>query len=224
MTRIAFPNPEKAPTGEPLAQGGDLSTSTLLKAYSLGIFQWFDDASPILWWSPDPRAILPLDNFHVSRRLARTIRQGKFQVTLNQAFAEVVTGCAQGREEGTWITKEVQAAYCQLRQQGSAHSVEVWQEGVLAGGLYGVALGGLFAAESMFFRVSNASKVALAWLLEHLKERGFQLLDLQVLNDHTKSLGAVEIPRSQYLQRLKKALRVKARMAPDPAAPSESQG
>src|SRR5437868_6152540 len=161
-----------------VAIGGDLRPERLLYGYRHGIFPWYDEGDPILWWSPDPRAIFELDGLHVSRRLRRTIRSGRFTVTFNRDFAGVIGGCAD-RAEGTWITADMRAAYERLHGLGHAHSVEVWQDGALAGGLYGVAVGGLFAGESMFTRRSDASKVALVFLAERLRQRGFQLFDIQ---------------------------------------------
>src|SRR5262249_6261995 len=161
----------------------DLSPGRLLRAYRLGIFPWYNEP-PILWWSPDPRAVLPLDGLHVSRRLARTLRTTPFVVTFDLAFDAVIRGCAE-REEGTWITPAMIAAYSALHRLGHAHSAEVWLDGALAGGIYGVALGGLFAGESMFTRVRDASKVALVHLVGRLRERGYALFDVQYRNDHT---------------------------------------
>jgi leucyl/phenylalanyl-tRNA--protein transferase len=187
--------------------GGDLRPETLLRAYADGVFPWFNADDPVLWWSPDPRAIIPLDAFHVPRRLARTVRQGKFRVTVNQCFEAVMRACGENRPEGTWVTEEMVRAYLALHRLGSAHSVETWVGGELAGGTYGVAIGGLFAAESMFYRVTDGSKVALAGLVERLRERGYELLDVQMTTDHTQRFGAVEIPRREYLRRLRKAVR-----------------
>jgi leucyl/phenylalanyl-tRNA--protein transferase len=194
-----------------VAMGGDLRPERLLLAYRRGIFPWFDEGDPVLWWSPDPRAIFELDGLRLSRRLGRTIRSGRYQVTVNRDFAGVISGCADRPGEGTWLTPEMAAAYTKLHQRGHAHSVEVWHAGSLAGGLYGVALGGLFAGESMFTRVRDASKVALAFLVDRLGVRGFQLFDIQFLTEHTARLGAIEIPRREYLQRLRKALQVPAK-------------
>jgi leucyl/phenylalanyl-tRNA--protein transferase len=212
MPRPFFRNPELADDDGLVAVGGDLSPSRLLEAYRRGIFPWFGEDGPILWWSPNPRAIFELNGLHVSRRLARTIRSGRFTVTFNQAFESVMRGCAVPRRSdpqgggGVWITADMIAAYVELHRLGHAHSVEVWHEGVLAGGVYGVALGGLFAGESMFHRVRDASKVALVHLMDRLRNRGYQLFDVQFLNDHTTSLGAVEVPRREYLARLREAL------------------
>jgi leucyl/phenylalanyl-tRNA--protein transferase len=205
MANVTFPDPERADPEGLVAIGGDLSIRRLLAAYSQGIFPWYDSSTPILWWSPDPRAIIELDGLHISRRLARTLRSGQYFVTLDQAFGEVIRACAV-REEGTWITRAMIAAYSELHRLGHAHSVEVWQEGELAGGIYGVALGGLFAGESMFTRRRDGSKIALAHLVEHLRQRGYTLFDVQYRNEHTARLGAIEIPRRQYLARLADAL------------------
>ena len=155
----------------------------------------------IQWWSPDPRALFVVEDFHVPRRLARTIRSGVFTCTMDTAFTQVMEGCSE-REEGTWIGPEVIAAYSDLHRAGHAHSVEVWRDGQLAGGVYGVQVGALFAGESMFARVTDASKVALAFLMARLKERGFVALDSQILNSHTESLGAVNVPRALFLKLL----------------------
>jgi leucyl/phenylalanyl-tRNA--protein transferase len=242
-------DPELADETGLVAMGGDLSPERLLEAYRRGIFPWYDDNLPICWWSPDPRAIFELDGFHISRRLRRTCRSGKFHVTFDRAFSDVIRGCADRPGQGTWITQEMIDAYESLHRLGHAHSVEVWastkDEGgkmnkasrgasapgslrtsarlphplalsssfishssslTLVGGVYGVAVGGLFAGESMFSRERDASKVALVHLVERLRKRGFQLFDIQFLNDHTARLGAVEIPRREYLARLRAAL------------------
>ncbi len=200
--------PETANEHGLVAIGGDLHPATLLRAYRNGIFPWYCAGDPVLWWSPDPRAIFEFERFYLSRRLIRTIRAGKFRLTINQAFEDVMRGCAE-REE-TWITADMIDAYTRLNRLGHAHSIEVWSGTELAGGVYGVALGGLFAGESMFHRVRDASKVALTYLIEHLHLRGFVLFDTQVATEHTASLGAIEISRGEYLARLKKALAVEA--------------
>jgi leucyl/phenylalanyl-tRNA--protein transferase len=205
MARPLFRDPERADAEGLVAIGVALTTANLLDAYARGIFPYYDEESPILWWSPDPRAVIELDGLHVSRRLARTIRSGHFFITINQAFRAVMLGCAD-RPEGTWITPEMIAAYVRLHRQGHAHSVEVWHEGQLAGGVYGVAIGALFAGESMFTRVRDASKVALAHLVERLRERGFELFDIQYRTPHTTRLGATELTRRQYLARLRQAV------------------
>jgi leucyl/phenylalanyl-tRNA---protein transferase len=206
MKRMAsFLDPELADEMGLVAIGGDLAPRRLLEAYCSGIFPWFDEGGPVLWWSPDPRAILEMDGLHISRRLARTLHSGKFHCTVDQAFSDVIRGCAD-REEGTWITSAMIAAYERLHQLGWAHSIEAWMGGELAGGVYGVAIRGLFAAESMFTRRTDGSKVALAYLMDHLRRIGVQLFDIQMVTRHTTSLGAIEIPRKEYLRRLKKAL------------------
>jgi leucyl/phenylalanyl-tRNA---protein transferase len=202
--RLRF-RPEAADEHGLLAIGGDLRPETLRDAYRHGVFPWFDEMTPICWWSPDPRTVLPLDGLHVSRRLARTLRSGRFTVTVNRDFADVIRGCAE-REEGTWITSEMVTAYERLHALGHAHSVEVWQAGELAGGLYGVAVGGLFAGESMFHRRTDASKVALVVLVARLRERGFVLFDVQMTTPHLTRMGAVEISRAEYLKRLQEAI------------------
>jgi leucyl/phenylalanyl-tRNA--protein transferase len=213
MYKALFLDPELADADGLVGVGGDLRPARLLEAYRRGIFPWFDEDGPILWWSPDPRAIFELDGLHVSRRLARTVRSGRFHVTVNQDFPGVMAGCADRPGQGVWITADMIRAYTELHRLGHAHSVEVWQGDTLAGGVYGVALGGLFAGESMFTRMRDASKVALVHLLERLRQRGFQLFDVQFLNPHTVRLGAVEIPRSEYLARLRRALECDATFA-----------
>ena len=205
-----FPPAESADRSGLVGIGGSLSVEWLLDAYRHGIFPWpiTGDLGLLAWWSLDPRAIIELDRFHVPRRLAQTCRSGRFTVSCNQDFRGVIQGCATvgGRSGQTWITPPVLAAYVQLHEQGYAHSVEVWHEGKLAGGTYGVSIGALFAAESMFHTVRDASKVALVHLVQHLRTRGYQLLDIQQLSPHTAQFGALEIPRSQYLLRLADAL------------------
>ena len=210
MPRQFFLDPERADADGLVGVGGDLSPARLIEAYSHGIFPWFDETTPILWWSPDPRAIFELDGLHVSRRLARTVRSGRFTATVNAAFDRVIRACTDRPGQGVWITPAMIEAYTTLHRLGRAHSVEVWHEGELGGGVYGVALGGLFAGESMFTRVRDGSKVALVHLVQRLRERGFRLFDVQFLNPHTASLGAVEIPRRAYLGRLREALKADA--------------
>jgi leucyl/phenylalanyl-tRNA---protein transferase len=206
--RLRFPSPDRADTEGLVAIGGDLSVPRLLVAYRSGIFPWTVD--PISWWSPEPRAIFELDGFHVSRSLARLIRKGVFRITLDRAFRRVMEGCAApapGRRS-TWISPEFIEAYTRLHQLGHAHSLECWQGRQLAGGIYGVAIGGFFAGESMFHRVSDASKVALFHLIEHLRGRGFVLFDIQMLTPITTQLGGVTIPRQEYLGRLNQAVKL----------------
>jgi leucyl/phenylalanyl-tRNA--protein transferase len=188
-----------------------LSPSLLVAAYEAGYFPMAMEDGEIRWYSPDPRGILPLDAFHVPRRLLRVIRSRRFEVTVNRAFRAVMEACAADREEGTWINGEILDSYCALRDRRLAHSVEVWTGTELAGGLYGVALKGAFFGESMFHRVSDASKIALWALAGRLRERGLLLLDIQWLTPFLETCGAIEIPRDDYLERLKDALRVDAR-------------
>ena len=204
--RLRFPSPRLADAEGLVAIGGDLSVARLLLAYRSGIFPWTVD--PITWWSPEPRAIFELDGFHVSRSLARVIRKGEFRPTVDRAFRRVMQYCAApapGRRS-TWISPEFIEAYTQLHQQGHAHSLECWQGRQLVGGVYGVAVGGFFAGESMFHRVSDASKVALFHLIDHLRKQGFVLFDIQMLTPITEQLGGVAIPRAEYLRRLAEAV------------------
>ncbi len=199
--------PEQADSIGFVGMGGDLTPTTLVSAYSEGVFPWFNEGDPILWWSPDPRAVIEFEGFHVSRRLARTIRSEKFHITLDSCFETVMRYCGEQRDGGTWVTPEMLEAYCEMHRLGHAHSVESWFGDQLAGGIYGLAIGGLFAAESMFFRVTDGSKVALAALVDHLRQQGYELLDIQMKTAHTERLGAVELSRKQYLQRLHHAIR-----------------
>ncbi len=187
-----------------LALGGDLSPERLLNAYHNGIFPWFSPDDPILWWSPDPRAILIPEQLHVSRSMTKFINKTSLSVTINTAFHQVIEACADERDEGTWIDPSIQRSYIQLYLQGVAHSVEVWDQQELVGGLYGVEQGSLFCGESMFSRQTNASKLALYVFCQHFIHHGGKLIDCQILNPHTESLGATEIPRSDYLQFLYK--------------------
>jgi leucyl/phenylalanyl-tRNA---protein transferase len=202
--------PEYATPEGIVGVGGDLDPDTLLKAYSAGVFPWFNPGDPVIWWSPDPRGVIPLDTFHVPRRLAATVRQNKFRITVNTRFAEVMRACADDRTDGTWVTGEMVTAYTALHRQGHAHSLEAWVGDELVGGVYGVSVGGLFAGESMFHRVRDASKVALVALLTRLRDRGFVLFDTQIVNAHTAQFGAVDISRAEYLRRLRAAVKVKA--------------
>lgn len=193
----------RAPNGL-LAAGGDLKPQRLLLAYQSGIFPWFSAGQPVLWWSPDPRTVLQPDAMHVSRSLRRFLRNSQLQVSHDRDFAGVISACAAPRDyaDDTWITSEMQQAYIELHRLGHAHSIEVWQDNRLVGGLYGVAVGRLFCGESMFSRTDNASKTALLALCHYLQQRGFELIDCQMPTAHLASLGAREIERSQYLQRL----------------------
>jgi leucyl/phenylalanyl-tRNA--protein transferase len=186
-----------------------LPADLLLSAYANGWFPMAVGEGEIRWFSPDPRGIFPLDGFHIPRRLARVIRQGAFTIHINRSFDEVVRACAVADRDddgGTWIDQEIYDSYCGLHRAGFAHSVEAWSEGQLAGGLYGVALGGAFFGESMFHVVTDASKVALVALVERLRARGFTLLDTQWTTEHLEQFGAIEIPRRQYLELLADAV------------------
>jgi len=187
-----------------LAVGGDLSTARLLAAYRQGIFPWYSEEQPILWWSPDPRSVLFPAALKVSRSLRKTLNQERFRVTLDQAFNAVIRACAEPRADssGTWITAEMARAYADLHAEGAAHSVECWQDNRLLGGLYGVAIGRVFFGESMFSRVSNASKVAFCQLVRQLQAWDFGLIDCQVYSGHLASLGAEEIPRRRFVEYL----------------------
>lgn len=207
---LSFPPLETAlrePDGL-LAIGGDLSPQRLLTAYRHGCFPWFQDGQPLLWWSPDPRMVLFPEEIHVSRSLRKRIRQGTYQVTFDQRFQDVIQGCAGPRDyaDGTWITESMQEAYLTLHRMGIAHSVEVWQDKQLVGGLYGLAMGKLFFGESMFSHATDASKVGFATLVRHLREWGFALIDCQMHTRHLASFGARPIPRHQFAQMLQQHL------------------
>jgi leucyl/phenylalanyl-tRNA--protein transferase len=209
---LDFPPAEQASPEGLLAVGGDLRPERLLNAYRHGIFPWYDEDQPILWWSPDPRTVLFPDNLHISRSLKRSLRPGLFSVTLDQCFRDVMQHCAGPRSQypdgGTWITAEMLEAYTQLHELGYAHSVETWKEGELVSGLYGVALGGAFFAESMFTRVPDASKVALVSLVRQLQTWGFRVIDCQQSSPHVIALGAESLPRRDFLDHLTTALAV----------------
>ena len=187
-----------------LAVGGDLNPRRILSAYRRGIFPWYSDRQPILWWSPDPRTVLFPAHLRISRSLLRTLRSARFEVTMDRAFDRVIAACAAPRRDstGTWITPAIATAYRELYVQGHAHSVECWRDGKLAGGLYGIAIGRVFFGESMFSQVTDASKVAFAWLVRHLRAQEFGLIDCQVYSDHLASLGAEEIARDEFIQHL----------------------
>ena len=211
-----FPALDAAGPDGVLFVGGSLSPDWMLEAYRRGIFPMpvkVDRRRLIAWLSPDPRGILEFDSLYVSSRVARRLRRGEFQFTVNTAFAAVVEGCAapRGHDNECWLTLSMQNAYVTLHQLGHAHSVEVWQDGLLVGGVFGVAVGGVFAAESMFHRVTDASKAALLYLVSRLRARGFDFLDVQWTNAHTRSLGAADIPRDQYITRLTAVLQSPAR-------------
>lgn len=203
---LKFPPVELA-LSEPdglLAAGGDLGIERLLQAYRLGIFPWYDSGQPILWWSPDPRMVLFPENLNISKSLRKLIRRNSYTLTMDQDFTAVVKACAQARREnlGTWITDEMQQAYCALHEAGYAHSVEVWSQQDLVGGLYGVALGQVFFGESMFSDQANTSKLALVALVNQLQQWNYKLIDCQVSSGHLLSLGATEISREQFSQKL----------------------
>lgn len=207
-----FPRHEyalKEPNGL-LAAGGDLSCERLLNAYSLGIFPWYSEDDPILWWSPDPRCVLIPDEFKPSRSLSKAIRKSGYKVTSNKCFEEVVTECAAPRlkQDGTWINTHIIESYSNLHKLGYAHSVECWDENELIGGLYGIAIGRAFFGESMFSKKSNSSKIAFAFLCKKLSDWGFEIIDCQVHNPHLESLGAIEIPRAEFLKKLNVAIRL----------------
>ncbi len=212
----AFPDVELAldePNGL-LAVGGDLSVPRLLAAYKNGIFPWFSDDQPVLWWSPDPRSVLNLDNFKISRSLKKTLNKNIFHVTFDTAFDDVIQACAATRKDGfgTWITNSMLDAYRELHKQGYAHSVECWFEQKLVGGLYGLSLGHAFFGESMFTRKTDASKVALAHLVAQLKQWQFDFIDAQISSEHMTSLGMAEISRSQFIQKLQHTLKYSSRI------------
>jgi leucyl/phenylalanyl-tRNA--protein transferase len=214
MTRIAwlrqddphggFPPVEQALREPPglLAAGGDLEPQRLRAAYARGIFPWYSEGEPVLWWSPDPREVLFPGEFHRSRSLARTLRRATFRITEDAAFVAVIEACAAARAAatGTWITDEMRAAYIRLHQLGHAHSVESWVGDELAGGLYGVRTGSVFSGESMFSRRDDASKAALAWLVEQCPSRGIAVIDCQMPSPHLRRLGSRPIPRAQFLE------------------------
>lgn len=200
---VKFPHAslaQESPNGL-LAVGGDLSPERLLEAYKNGIFPWYCDGEPTLWWSPDPRCIFPIDDVHLSRSLRRELNKEPYTVTINNAFEAVVSGCAapRAKEAETWILPEMKEAYCQLHSMGHAHSIEIWQSDTLVGGLYGISLGHFFFGESMFSTKKNASKFALAYLSHYLKQAGFLLIDSQVGNPHLYSMGAKNLSRDDFL-------------------------
>ncbi len=203
---LDFPDPRLANPDGIVAYGGDLNLFRIMQAYRMGIFPWYSSGDPILWWSPDPRLILELDEFRLTRSLRKKIPQ--FEIRFDTAFSEVIQACGaipRRGQRGSWILPEVAEAYEELHDVGHAHSVEAYQNGVLVGGLYGVVVGSVFCGESMFARVSDASKVALATLIPKLKEWGFDFIDCQVPTDHLKSLGAKEVSREAFLERLELA-------------------
>lgn len=204
-TKLQFPPVSQAlddPDGL-LAVGGDLSSARLIHAYAHGIFPWYQDDQPILWWSPAIRMALTPQQLYISRSMRKVLRKQAYRVTLDTAFAEVIANCAQCREDsGTWITPAMQEAYCRLHALGVAHSVEVWQDEQLVGGLYGIAMGQIFFGESMFSRADNASKTGFIWLVKQLQVWHYKLIDCQVPSEHLRSLGASDMPRAHFLEAL----------------------
>ncbi len=206
-----FPDPLMEDVDDIVAIGGNLSPETIIIAYKKGIFPWYDETSPILWWSPDPRLVLFPNELHIQKRLRRLIRQKKFHIGINTAFEEVIHLCAAIRREkgeGTWLTPEMIEAYTNLHHLGYAHSVETWYEGKLVGGLYGISLGSVFFGESMFYRMSNASKVAFVSLVVFLKRAGYYMIDCQQVTSHLMRFGARPIPRRSFLLRLREAITI----------------
>lgn len=215
--RIAFPDPDFAEPDGLLAVGGDLSPARLLLAYSHGIFPWFNEGDPILWWSPDPRCVVLRGAEHIPRSTLRKLRRGDFEIRLDTAFEAVVRACAEAPRKGqagTWITEAMAEAYLVLHRAGCAHSLEAWKGGELAGGIYGVSLGAAFFGESMFARVPDASKVAFAALCERAWSWGFHFIDAQVPTEHLARLGARLVPRDEFRARLQRAMEVPGRVGP----------
>jgi leucyl/phenylalanyl-tRNA--protein transferase len=207
--KLEFPDLDEADESGLLAVGGNLSIEMLKLAYSRGVFPWYEDGMPILWWSPDPRMVLFPDKMIISHSLKQIIKKQQFTITIDKAFEKVIKNCAKTPrkgEKGTWITKEMRNAYIRLHEAGYAHSAETWLDGELVGGLYGVAMGKAYFGESMFHHVTNASKVAFYHLVEKLSLWNFKIIDAQVYTNHLESLGGEMIPRSQYIQILEKAL------------------
>lgn len=203
--RVLFPDPLLADDNGLLAVGGDLSPQRLLSAYSMGIFPWNHPEDPLLWWSPDPRCVLAPDELHISRSMAKLWRSNNFTITFDADFTQCIQqcSCAGQRQPETWISAEIIAAYLTLHRLGYAHSVECWQDNTLVGGLYGLAIGRCFCGESMFHRRANASKIAFIALAQRLKHLGYQMIDCQLPTEHLHSLGAYDIPRRAFLQRLR---------------------
>lgn len=216
--RLIFPPADQATPEGIVAFGGDLNTSRLQLAYASGIFPWFEDDELLIWWSPDPRMVLFPSELKISKSLARTLRKNRFRVSFDQAFPQVIRACAQiGRkgQPGTWITEGMQQAYIELHKMGFARSVEVWEGEELVGGLYGIDLQGVFCGESMFARVSDASKVGFVVLVQELERRNYAMIDCQVYTDHLSSLGAREIPRRDFLRLLSESSRFSRALRPD---------
>jgi leucyl/phenylalanyl-tRNA--protein transferase len=209
-SNIIFPEPDKADPDGLVAIGGNLSVNTLIKAYSQGIFPWYGEEMPILWWCPDPRLVLFPEKFKISKSLRQTIKRNKYIVKIDKSFEKVIENCALSKrkgQEGTWITNEMKEAYIQLFKVGYAHSFETYYYNELVGGLYGVSLGRTFYGESMFYKMSDASKVALYYLVERLKKWKFHFIDAQQSTQHMKMLGAEEISRVEFLRILKVSLK-----------------
>ena len=207
--KIEFPPPQLASKHGLLAVGGDLSQKRLLLAYRMGIFPWYSDDEPVMWWSPDPRLVLYPREIKISKTLKKILRKNEFQVTLDLAFRDVIQHCADVRlekNEGTWIVENMMDAYCRLHESGFAHSVEAWHQGELAGGIYGVSLGKCFFGESMFSRISNASSVALVNLVKYLEALSFDMLDCQIPTGHLIRFGARKVPRARFLAQLERSL------------------
>jgi leucyl/phenylalanyl-tRNA---protein transferase len=211
-----LPDPHTADEDGVVGVGADLAPSTLVDAYRRGMFPWPHPGVPLPWFSPDPRGVLPLDRFHVSRSLQRTLRTCGWTTSVDQAFETVIAGCAdRPAADGTWITDQMRDAYTRLHQLGWAHSLEVWADGALVGGVYGVQIGGVFTGESMFHRATDASKVALADLVARLREAGGRLLDVQLTTSHLCRLGAIDVPRERFLRALDAAAALDVRLAID---------
>lgn len=205
-----FPHPSLAEPDGLLGVGGDLDPGRLLLAYANGIFPWYNEGQPILWFSPDPRFVLRPDDLKIARSLKKRIRRRDYEIRLDSAFAEVIRGCKKAYrpgQRGTWITPDMESAYIHLHRLGYAHSAEAWLDGELVGGLYGVALGGLFSGESMFARESDASKIAFVWLVRQLQQWGISLIDCQVRTDHLARFGAADMPRQRYLDAVRDLIR-----------------
>ncbi|MGH1542471.1 MAG: leucyl/phenylalanyl-tRNA--protein transferase [Arenicella sp.] len=207
---IQFPDVSHTDSNGLLAQGGNLEAETLISAYQQGVFPWFSDGQPILWWSPDPRMVLSTSAMKRSRSLRKTLRSDKFKVTCDQAFSDVIQACSAPRAtaDGTWITEEMKQAYMRLHHLGYAHSIECWHQDKLVGGLYGIAIKTLFFGESMFSHTTDSSKVALSYLCDFLHSQGVQWIDCQVESEHLASLGACNIPRSVFINDIQLSLQL----------------
>lgn len=209
--QAVFPRIEFAEPDGLLAVGGDLSTNRLLNAYAQGIFPWYNEGDPILWWSPDPRLVLYPQNLRIAKSMRPIFNQKKYRFTFDTSFREVMLNCrdiSRKGQKGTWITKAVLDSYCKLNEMGYAHSVEVWEGEELVGGVYGIALGGCFCGESMFALKKNASKAGFIYMVRLLESRGFTLIDCQVTTDHLMSLGAIEVPRRKFVRELDRSIQL----------------